>query len=461
MKKSELFIEQVGNFALLPVVHYSYEFAIAAQVAFQQLEPCGVGVEYPFLLQDLIVKAIGRLPKISVLLYGEKTKNYVRIEPVDPFVEVARRAIEAGIELRCVDLVADYPQVYDPMPDTYSLYYIGHKKYCEMLLERPSWVRLKEDIEREAAMAYHLHELERKLSWSGRLKSGKPILVLCGLAHLRGLKEQLLLENQKKPEETRPSARLYNLSPTSLGEIMGSFPFLTSVYELQRRGIADEREVSSTDNQEDAFDKLGSGTIAATKQAFKVIEGHKPDTVQQLAVRAHKDIASTALDGDRNEILTRYMLWCRAYYEQEIGDRLNPQQLFLLKNFARKYAHTKGMLLPDFYETLVAGRGCINSHFCYRMWEMGTYYEPQKSISELETIELRAEDISPFIHKVRMNPNAPLKPRMPRFLSRKDKQRKKQEFEREIDPHSICSYQPEDLTIESYGRYLRTKGKGM
>src|SRR5262249_44962704 len=146
-----------------------------------------------------------------------------------------------------------------------------------------------------------------------------------------------------------------------------------------------------------------------------------------------------------------------SYYEQEIRDRIAPQAIHLMERFTRKYAHVKSMLLPDFYELLVAGGGCISSHFCSRMWEMGTVYRAQTGASELEIIELRAADIFPLVNKVRMNPLAPLKPRasLPRFLKRKEKQRIPKD-DLQFHPFSICSHQPEDLAIENYGLYLRS-----
>src|SRR5262249_9412965 len=151
---------------------------------------------------------------------------------------------------------------------------------------------------------------------------------------------------------------------------------------------------------------------------------------------------------DRQDIARRYLLWSRSYYEQEIGERIHPQSVTLMERFTRKYSNVKSMLLPDFYELLIAGRGCVNAHFCYRMWEIGTAYRAQHGSSELEIIELRAGDIFPLVNKVRMNPLAPLKPRplLPRFLRRKEKQRAKQR-EFDLNPFSICSFQPEDLTI--------------
>lgn len=443
--KEALLIERTGNFAVMPVLHYSYEFALAARRAVDALQPSGVAVELPFLLQKEILQGVDRLPKVSVLLYQN---NLIRIEPVDAFVEALRCARERGLEVRCVDLAGDYPLLHDPLPDPFSLRFIGHLKYCEMALARPSWMHVSEDEAREKAMAFHLKEMERKLQWTGKLT--RPILMLCGLVHLKGLLKQLQRE-QVKPDEAQPQAKLYHLSPQSLGEVMGTFPFLTAVYEKQRSSGHKVDTVAV----EEPFDRE-----VADHPGFRVIEGRKLESIEKVAERAHSQVATEVGSRDRSEILTHYILWCRSYYEQEIGERIAPHQTYLLKKFARKYAFVKGMLLPDFHELLISGRGCVNSHFCFRMWEMGTAYPPQNAPSELEEITLKASDIFPFIHKVRMNPNAPLRPRarLPRFLNRKRVDRDPQA---RINPNSICSYPPEDLTIEGYGKYLRTKGKNI
>ncbi|MBI4850917.1 MAG: hypothetical protein HY819_03725 [Acidobacteria bacterium] len=473
MRNRELYLEKCGHFILLPVIHHSYEFTLAARLAFEELNPCAIAVEYPFTLQDLVIKAVDRLPRISILLYGDTTKNFIRFEPVDPFIEAVRLARQNHLEVRCIDLsITNYPEIYEPMPDTYALKYLGHKKYCEMALTK-AFLHLPEDEKREQAMAFHLKELEHKLSWTGKLNPKRPILVLCGLKHLFGLKEKLKAKTIPRPEENRPLAKLYHLSPLSLGEIMGQFPFFSSVYELQRNisisKLEDNSKTFSIDpitttinNAFDTFDNLASDTADSSKTVFKVISGKAQEKLPELAPRAHIDVANRVTNLDHNEIIIRYLLWCRAFYEQEIGERLSPQQMFLLISFARKYASVKKSLLPDFYELLIAGRGSINSHFCYRMWELGTFYASQEGHSELETIELRAEDIFPLINKVRMNPYTPLKPRagVPRFLTRKDKQKQSlKDKNLRFDPNSICSYPPEDIILEGYGNYLRSKGK--
>ena len=438
MKPQDLYLDQTGPYILFPVAHHSYEFTLAAIAAFRATNPAAVAVEYPFVFQEMILRAVSRLPKISVLMYGQKYRNYIRIEPVDPFVETLRLAGENQIDAYCIDLALhDYPLVYEPLPDTFAISRIGHKAYCSELFQRMPNLQTEEDEMRESAMAFHLQQISSKTEG--------PVLVLCGISHLERLKQKLSVP-QPRSFQFQLEGKLYHLSSSSLGEIMGSFPFLTAVYELQRSGRRAGVEVQRAEH----FDTTGK---------LQVIEGRKLENLESFATRAHLEVADTS-DQDRHDIQNHYLLACRNYYEQEIGDRINPHQVLMLGNFSRKYAHVKHMLLPDFFELLIAGRSCVSSHFCYRMWEIGTYYPAQLGPTDLEVIELRAADIFPLVQKVRMNPHAPLKPRasLPRFLRRSEKQKKGRE-QYEFSPFSICSYQPEDIVIEDYGRYLRMKGK--
>lgn len=444
MNPRDLFLHRNGRFVLMPVVHHSFEFALAVRLAFQQITPAAVALEYPAALQSLIAQGIARLPRISVLIYGSP-KRYIRIEPVDPFVEAARLALQKGLEFQCIDAATPYPEVFDPIPDTFAMRHLGHAQYCEMLLRKSPPVEVPEDSFRERSMAYHLNE------FAERIPGRKPILVLCGLRHLNGVDREISLPQGQPFEKPPAGARLYHLGSASLGEIMGYFPFLTAVYEKQRgeqhgttvAPVAPELELSSL--------------------KLRLLPGKKTESLGEFATRAQDQTASAGAAADRSDLLARFVFECRRYYEQEIGDEISPHSMLLLQQFARKYASIKGMLLPDFYELLIAGRSCVNSHFCYRMWEMGTFYPPQAGSSEIEIIELRAEDVFALINKVRMNPHPPLKPRatLPGFLRRKDKQKAVPKPDLEFSPYSICSHQPEDLVIESYGSYLRTKGKSL
>lgn len=437
----ELYLERRGRFVFLPVLHQSYEFALAAAAAFELLQPESVALEYPHLLRDLVLKGIDRLPRVSVVVFGDQEKRYIRIEPVDAFVEVARLARARGIKVECTDLcVTSYPDIADPLPDPYAVARVGHKRYCEMLLQSLPDRPAPEDDARERATAYHLQQLP----------GAGTVLVLCGVMHARRLLAAVE-QQQAQPFEKRLPARLCHLSSSSLGEIMGTFPFLTSIYELQRAGVPiPEPDIRTPRPAPDS------------SQSMRVLKSEGKQDLPEFARRSHTAAAAAVPDRDRYELLKHYLLSCRAYYEHEIGESLSPSQIAILDRFMRKYAHIKGMLLPDFFELLIAGRGAISSHFCYRMWEIGTHYAPQTGPSEIEILELRAEDLFQFVNKVRMNPNAPLRPRsmVPRFLKRRDKQREMDQDMR-FSPFSICSFQPEDAVVENYGQHLRSKGKAM
>jgi hypothetical protein len=107
-----------------------------------------------------------------------------------------------------------------------------------------------------------------------------------------------------------------------------------------------------------------------------MLKGTKLETPLLYAGREQNNIASGSRD--RRDLLFQYIHSCRRYYELEIGERLNPQNIHTMHRFARKYAAVKNMLLPDFFELLIAGRSCVGSHFCYRMWEIGTSIHPRK-----------------------------------------------------------------------------------
>src|SRR5262245_5015264 len=264
-----LLIEQIGHFHLLPVVHHSYEFTLAASQAFHQIHPKAVAVEYPAQFQEHIDRAIHRLPKISVLIFGNTTRSHIRIEPVDPFVEVIRLAQEKKLPAKCIDsAVADYPQIFEPLPDTYAVSKIGHEKYCREVLDRLPVLRTEADEMREGAMAFHLQQLN----------IDGPILVLCGISHLRGLKKALE-STQPQPFESPVRSKLYHLSTSSLGEIMGSFPFFTSVYELQRKGTA-----SSLPDQ-NLSPNLDGGKL-------QVVEGRKKEDLESFAKRSHAEVSA-------------------------------------------------------------------------------------------------------------------------------------------------------------------------
>jgi hypothetical protein len=109
---------------------------------------------------------------------------------------------------------------------------------------------------------------------------------------------------------------------------------------------------------------------------------------------------------------------------------------------------------------LTAARSCLDDNFAFAFWRLATHYPWQREADDIPTIRLRAEDLWGASRRIRFRPRQKSKEKglsRLRFLRRKREQRPGEWLEGFNDP-SVCSYPPEDLVIEDYGRFLKKKG---
>jgi hypothetical protein len=94
---------------------------------------------------------------------------------------------------------------------------------------------------------------------------------------------------------------------------------------------------------------------------------------------------------------------------------------------------------------------------------MAGRYLAQHATSELETVQLSAGEIWLNTRKLRIRRRLPrAKQRMrPMGLKARKKEQFPGEWAKQTDGASICSYPPEDLVIEDYGRFLKKQAKAM
>src|SRR5881409_3191143 len=97
-----------GRFTYFPVAPGRLEFAIEVRQAILRERPEVVAVELPATLQEAWMRAVARLPQMSLIFYPDETAGddqavYVPVEPADPFTEAIRSAIEVGAEVVFVD----------------------------------------------------------------------------------------------------------------------------------------------------------------------------------------------------------------------------------------------------------------------------------------------------------------------------------------------------------------------
>jgi hypothetical protein len=390
------------NVRFVPVLHNRMEFALEVRRQFEAFRPDHVAVEYPATLQEEIIRGVKRLPLLSVIYYeeGDGTFTYLLPEPTDGQVEAVRLALERHVPLHFVDRDTEgYPIDRSPMPDPYALKKIGHFVYCQAYLrsKRDHFASL-EDRLREKTMAYHLQRLN---------KTGKRILFVGGLYHLPGILE--LLEQPQTEvigKRHREGVGLAHLHRESSSRIMTEMPFLVSLYERYR---SEKKRTSSPPDR-----------LRTNSALIKIAEEN---------------------------------------HRKKNKEELRPSQVRVLFKFARNYALMTGALVPSFYQLIVAARGMGDDNFAYEVWEKGSDYPWQTDSPDLPVLRLRGEDL--FLGEKRIRLHRQLKTFRRRLVPvpvrRKAREKIPGEWKKDFQGLYICSYPPEDVVVEGYGRYLQKR----
>jgi hypothetical protein len=393
-----------GRFTYLPVAPGRLEFAIEVREIILRDRPQVVALELPITLQEHYLRAVARLPEISVIVYPDDKEEdravYIPVEPADPFVEAIRSALEIGAEVVFADPDSgERPHLKDNYPDPYSIRHIGISKYVEAYRVYPQ--------ERSDEIARHADGIAWKLEGCDPLAR---VLVVVSLNLLDPLLDSMQ-EPQAQPMSRlrREGVRVLNPHPDCLAEIAIEYPYLQYRYE-QFRGLL---------------------------------------TDSSLIDRRHAQLALFR-DAEKS-------------YEAATGERVAHWQRRLLARYARNLALSNGALMPDVFDLSVAARSIVDDNYGWDVWETAGRYPPQKTSSDLETVPISGEEVwldTKRLHLRRRLPSAKRRMR-PVGLKPRKKEKFPGEWAKELDGNSICSYPPEDLVIEDYGRFLKKKGKSI
>jgi hypothetical protein len=385
------------------------EFAVEVRQAVLREKPDVVAVELPVTLQRPWMRAIARMPEISVIIYpdadaADDRAIYVPVEPADPFTEAVRTAMEVGAEVVFADPDSgDRPHLKDVYPDSYAIRHIGLGSYVEAYRVYPQ--PRSQEIDRNAA----------GIAW--KLQGANPearVLVILSLNLLDAVLDAMQ-EPQAQPmtrnalRTRREEIRVLNPHPDSLAEITVEYPALQWRYESARLLPPDWRRIDRRHAQ-----------LAVFREAEKEFE-----------VRTGEKIAH----------------WQRA----------------LLARYTRNLALASNDLSAGLFDLTVAARAIADDNYAWEVWEAAGKYPPQKTASDLETVEIRGDEVWLDTRPLRLRRRLPgLKRRLrPYGLKPRKKEQFPGEWASQLNGTSICSYPPEDLVIEDYGRYLKKKGKSI
>ena len=392
-----------GRFTYFPVVPGKLEFAVEVRRAILRGRPAVVALELPVTLREAYLRAIVRLPQMTVIFYPEGEEDeavYIPVEPCDPFVEAIRTGLEIGAEIVFADPDSgERPHLPDSYPDAYALQSIRVAQYVESYRVYPQ--------ERSEEIEQHADGIAWKLQGTDPLAR---VMVVLSLNLL-----DPVLDAMERPQAQplapirREGVELLNPHPESLVEICLEYPYLQARYEQFRKemtalGLVDRRHAQHT----------------LFREAEKL-------------------------------------------YEVNTGDHVDHWQRRTLAKFTRNLAVVNRELVASLFDLTVAARSVVDDNYGWEVWELAGKYAPQSDHTDLPTSRISADEVWINTKRIRLRRRiASTKRRMrPVGLKARKKEKIPGEWASELNGDSICSYPPEDLVIEDYGRFLKKKGKSI
>lgn len=394
-----------GRFTYFPVAPGRMEFAVEVRRALLGTRPPVVAVELPWTLEPALLRAVARLPEMSVILYpgedgAEEEAVYLPVEPADPFIEAVRTALEIGAEVVFAEPdTGRRPHLPDLWPDPYAVRHIGRGRFIEAYRVYPQ--PRSDEIDAHAA----------GIAW--KLQGADPLAAVFVVVSLNLLDP--LLDAMETPQAEpagrtrRAGVELVNPHPDCLAEIAIEYPYLQYRYERFRAGMADDR----------------------------------------LADRRHAQLA--------------LLREAEASYEKATGERVSHWQRRLMARYTRNLALSGGSLAAGLFDITVAARSIVDDNYAWDVWATGNQYPPQKAESDLETLNLSGEEVWRNLRRIRLRRRLP-KPKQrlrPAGLKPRPKEKFPGEWAAQIDGNAICSYPPEDIVVEGFGRFLQKKAKSI
>ena len=468
--------EAVPGVRLLPVVHARVEMAAAVRAVLDAADPAAVAVELPTPFEEPVARAIARLPRVTLVLAhpeGEDEEAVVwTAAPADPFAEALRWAAERGRPGLLVDPDIPYPERHaDPVPDPHAMLDMGPTDYLGATVAAVADEAADEvseaDRRREQGMAYHLR---RALAGLREERPDATIVALAGAAHVRRL--AAALAGPVAAPFARPRRRaieLRHVEPRSLTALLPDSPLAHAAWELLRRGELPP-EPALEEAASEPVSIARAGLTLLTREGGEDAAARRRRVVEIAAHRAARKLPG-APDAppapDRAALAGTVWRIAARSYARQTGEETAPWQRRIFFDFGRRLARVEGALVPGLLGWVTAARGVGDDNLAWEVLETARTYPWQDGRAEIATVSVDGDELD--------LPDA-LGTRRVRFRRRHFRIKRRpvavpvRERETTDDPAEwlegfrgggICSYPPEDLVVEGFGRHLRARAKGL
>ena len=453
----EVLSESVSGVRILPVVHEHLESTPYLRQVLELLEPATVAVELPVTLERIALRAVERLPKISLIVseHADEEALVWVVAPADPLCEAIRWALERHRRIAFIDPDLPYSEKHvDPVPDPHALVALGPQEFFGRLLEhyRESPQGRASDHQREAGMAFYLDRLRRRAE-------NRPIVACIGAAHVDGVRRRLGSRlGHPFSRSSRTSVELRHLAPASLTGMLVDPPLAHAVWEKARSG-AEPPEVEATEAMAKKTSILRFG--------LRVVQGEKGES----ATRRRNRVVEYAWSCCRRPRGLDYILPARPWleravwtlgagsYREQTDENLVEWQKGIFFRFSHRYARVKGLLTGGLYEWVVAARGVADDNFAWEIFDAARTYPWQEETAEIPSVDIQGSDLDLGTRRVRFRRRFFRVKHRPLLVPvrKRPEPDSPEDWLEAFDSTGLCSYPPEDLVIEDYGSYLQHK----
>jgi hypothetical protein len=388
---------QRGRFQYLPVVPGRIEFAMEARRRILAARPNVVAIELPATLEEVYLQAVRRLPQISVIFYNEQ-EDTVYV-PVEP-ADPFVEAIRTAQEIGAQVVFADPDSTERPhIPDTYP------DSYAVTSITMEQYVEAYRVYPQERTPA--IEQFAQGIAW--KLQGADPfanVMVVVSLNVLDPVLDAMESPQSEPHRRRREDLQLVNPHPDCLGEITLEYPFLQERYEAARADL---------------------------------------------------------VCPDRRRVQFALLREAEASYEINTGEKMQAWQRRLLARYSRNLALLNQDLVASLYDITLSARAIVDENYAWDVWETASRYGPQLTSTDIETVNISGDEIWLNTRRLRLRRRLPsTKRRMGSFkLKKRKKEKVPGEWAAELNGNSICSYPPEDIVIEDFGRFLKKKSKSM
>ncbi|MBK9170537.1 MAG: hypothetical protein IPM24_24175 [Bryobacterales bacterium] len=386
-----------GRFLYIPVVPGRVEFAARTREVLLRERPGVVAVELPSPLQEPYVDAVARLPEITVLVYPDPDEPDTIIYVPVEPADPFTEAVRTAVEIGATIVFVD--------PDNPGRPHLPGDYPDTYAVGAIGLDRYVEAYRvRPQPRDMDIMELASAIAWKlhgADLEARVAVVVSLNL--LDPVLKAMERPQRPRPPQPVPTVELINPHPDCLAEITQEMPYLQAAYERERTAV------------------------------------------------------------DRRRLQWSLLREAEESYQLNTGESVAHWQRRLLARYTRNLALISGYLTASLFEITVAARSIVDDNYAWEVWELAGCYPWQQTESDLPTANLSGEEVWLQTRRLRLRRRLPsMKRRMrPAGLKPRPKEKSPGEWARQAGGSAICSYPPEDLVIEGYGRYLKKKGKSL